>query len=745
MKLFNTRFVSIVIILYFSGSALSASGAGADNKLRRVSQVVGRHAGMLDVDVDKITPRVAVVPFSVPESASDLESWGTGFAWIIGEGLAPAGFSPVSSSEIHGIIAQIGIPPTMLSKTDSVLVVGRQALAQYVVGGQLVQQDGRLTARIQLYETKGGKPLFQQNYAGSHDDPFALQDRIVAGLSTALGAALSSSSRPESERDIHGGAHDLFRAHSAFLKGLFDRAQSLADSAIRKAPDMAEAHYIKGMSQLYGGMNTDCIPALNRAVELNDRLIEAHYALVLAYVHLLQDDPRSLQNAHRIAEIAPKDPRGPLALGYAHRRNPEQRARYAQEVVRLSPYSAEAHVGLALSYIRQADDRNARRKAEAAIAIATEINPRDSQLLRIKCIMAMHDSRIDDAIEYEKEALRENAQATPWMRGLEYEYQRSLARLYLAKTFSLVDSQQEEQAQKALEEAVYWGLQGYGGRLAESSGFASIWDVPVLTLYQSQQPMFDQVLDRLSRREAGIKSHIDAYRLHLRSLTASTASAMRAILHDLESIHKTTGNDRLVNYFLSTAYGKTVAMDGRVSQRDATRHVELLRFLAELEPGNWEVTSNYATTLCNVGRFREAEQHLLKAARMNPDAFEPLVTLGQVYMQQNKTSDARRVLIQAAEKNSNMAVGYRLLASIYAQQNDLDMLIRYSEAGIQNTQGQVPTDPVLPVLYVMAAGGYIDKNDFAKARQHLATGIRLAPALANDPQVQQLKQILNMR
>lgn len=197
--------------------------------------------------------------------------------------------------------------------------VGRRLHADAVLGGSLLEGEGRLTLKAELVDSATGRELWTDARDFDRKDLFAALDRTASSVASAL--KLSASFRPRRAVDLEaygfylrgrhyyhrfnrrgmGFAAEMFRraldldpTYAQAWAGLANAAayayiyiersepqRELAESCSRKAleldPDLAEAHASRGVALSAAGRSEDAEEAFETALRLDPNLYEAAY------------------------------------------------------------------------------------------------------------------------------------------------------------------------------------------------------------------------------------------------------------------------------------------------------------------------------------------------------------------------------------------------------------------------------------------------------------------------------------
>jgi TolB-like protein len=171
--------------------------------------------------------------------------------------------------------------------------VGKQLDVDYVVEGSVLRDGGRLRINAQLVRVRDDFMLWSGRFDREQTDIFAIQDEISLAVVNNLRLKLGHTRR-RYETSVE--AYDLYlQAQALRVKGgiFFDRSIGTFEQAISKDPSFAPAY--AGLGSAYAlrsiGFPVDHPPdelqkmrtAVEKAIELDPLLAEAHEALALVY------------------------------------------------------------------------------------------------------------------------------------------------------------------------------------------------------------------------------------------------------------------------------------------------------------------------------------------------------------------------------------------------------------------------------------------------------------------------------
>jgi class 3 adenylate cyclase/TolB-like protein/Tfp pilus assembly protein PilF len=290
-------------------------------------------------------PAIAVLPFQTSGGDAEAEHIAEGLAQDLINGLSNLRWLPVISS-----------PSSFVFKSHvlDAQTIGRALGARYLVTGslRLAGQDLRLIAG--LTDTGSGLSLWSQRYRLDFSKLFSVEDEILAGIVSLLGAEVERAEqlrlREHKAEDL--GSWELIRRGiwhlQKFTKEDAAAARTIFEQALQQDPGSAEARIQLAWWQFWD-------------------------------VWTRQGDLQTLQTTGRLAreafQIDPRDARAHLLSGIAQMMTgqPVQaRHRFAQAVF-LNPSLATAHSCLGSSYILAGESA----KAVAPLLLSLRLNPQD--------------------------------------------------------------------------------------------------------------------------------------------------------------------------------------------------------------------------------------------------------------------------------------------------------------------------------------------------------------------------------
>lgn len=275
-----------------------------------------------------------------------------------------------------------------IGQTLSVPEIGRRlGVAKLVEGSVLIDGD-RVRVIVQLIDAATDLHLWAQSYEREIADIIGLQNEIARTIAEVIQARVTPAEaaelaraepvRPDVYRDYLKGMYQFRQesiqadrrgvelleavvarapelalahagvaygyahiAHSPFPGEAYPKARAAADAALRLDPGLAEAHLAVGMYRLYYEWDIEGAErALERAIEINSSLTEAHYHLAWLYEMLGPGrEEASLVQGERTRALDPLSPfmLGWLAVQYRDACRLEEALVIAREAIRVAP------------------------------------------------------------------------------------------------------------------------------------------------------------------------------------------------------------------------------------------------------------------------------------------------------------------------------------------------------------------------------------------------------------------------
>jgi len=172
--------------------------------------------------------------------------------------------------------------------------IQKETGAAYAIEGSVRTQGNQLRITAQFIDAHRDLHLWSDNYTGTLDDVFDIQEKVAAKIVDALRVTLTSEER----NTLHKRPTGDLEAYQLYLQGRFfwnkrtedgiNIAIQFFERAIEKDPKYALAY--AGLADAYNllGEYTNysrkelypkCLAAVQKALEIDDRLAEAHISL----------------------------------------------------------------------------------------------------------------------------------------------------------------------------------------------------------------------------------------------------------------------------------------------------------------------------------------------------------------------------------------------------------------------------------------------------------------------------------
>ena len=309
--------------------------------------------------------------------------------------------------------------------------IGNELGVGAVLEGSVRKAGDRLRITAQLINAEDGYHLWSESFDRQLDDVFAIQDEISANIVDALKVKLAiGTTRPKARRKESQEAYDLYlhgmHQDRQQTEPAFKKAIECFEQALALDPDYADAH--AGVSEVYVNLSNfgllsadEALPkaeaGAQRALELDDSLAQAHYALAHVGAWLKWDWEGAENEFRRAIELNPGLPEAhsSYASGCLSPLGRTQEA--VAEILKaqaLDPFSVVTSrtLGEALFFDRQYEEaiRQARFTVEVApdlvlahnnLAMAYSLNDRPEEALRSRQEIFRRTGREREARELE--------------------------------------------------------------------------------------------------------------------------------------------------------------------------------------------------------------------------------------------------------------------------------------------------------------------------------------------------------
>lgn len=198
--------------------------------------------------------------------------------------------------------------------------VGRELDVRAVLSGRLFQRDDQVVLRVELVDAGDGSHLWGEQYRRTRGDLFTLEEELVGEIGEQLGLRLSPELRKRVARQAASGpvAYRLFlegrRSSHARTAGSLRRAAGALERAIEQGPGFGAAH--AALAVCYTAIAeqgvvpasealTMAAAAAERALAIDDELVEAHLARAVVHEAYDRDGAAAERSYRRTIELAP--------------------------------------------------------------------------------------------------------------------------------------------------------------------------------------------------------------------------------------------------------------------------------------------------------------------------------------------------------------------------------------------------------------------------------------------------------
>jgi TolB-like protein/Tfp pilus assembly protein PilF len=329
-------------------------------------------------------------------------------------------FADGMSEEVLNLLAQL---PQLhvIARTSSFSFKGKEAdiatIARtlnvaHVLEGSVRKSGGTVRITVQLIRASDSSHLWSQTYDRKLTDVFKVQDEIARAVVAALQVKLLPAERERLAATPTVNAE----AYDAYLKGLYhwyrltradlDTAEHFFELALTKDPGYARAY--AGIGLLWMGRQqmgfvspAEAAPKANaaalRAVELDDTLADAHYALAVVSTWANWDWPAAEREFRRAIQLNPGF--ADAHAYYAHLLNilhrPDEAMVEARRSLELDPFNGlfKSLYAVDLLFVHRFDEAIAQSNA----ALAT--NPTDGVALTALFSARHHKREYKQALE----------------------------------------------------------------------------------------------------------------------------------------------------------------------------------------------------------------------------------------------------------------------------------------------------------------------------------------------------------
>lgn len=336
------------------------------------------------IGVERMIPRSDEAPAVTEETVTTPDGAEKSIAVLAFEDMSPGGdqayFAEGISEELLNVLAQIpdlkvaGRTSSFAFKDQNrdLREIGEILDVAHILEGSVRTSGSRVRVTAQLVKADDGFHLFSKNYDRELTDIFEVQDDIAREIGSALRSAILGEKSSEAVAETSVEAYDRYLRARQWIhtrdRSLMEQASMLLDEALTIDPDYAPALAQKALVMLllsdadgsYGDIplaeaHRVARPLLDRALELDPELAEAHAILGLLYgqasVGRSEEAVASLRRALAINPTMANASNW-LAAEISDSSNMEESLRLYETVVRNDPLYAPAFNNLTFQYMQ---------------------------------------------------------------------------------------------------------------------------------------------------------------------------------------------------------------------------------------------------------------------------------------------------------------------------------------------------------------------------------------------------------
>jgi TolB-like protein/Tfp pilus assembly protein PilF/tRNA A-37 threonylcarbamoyl transferase component Bud32 len=321
-------------------------------------------------------PSVAVLPFH--NMSADAEND------YFSEGMTEEIISKLSRIDGLEVASRSSVAP-FTDRARDVQQIGSELGVRFLLDGSVRRAGDQIRVSAQLVDGETGRNVWSEDFDGSLEDIFAMQEQTALKIAERLNLELS----PEEQRDLEKRATENVAAYDAYLRGMalsrewgvrarLEQAIEHFEEALEHDPEYAAA--LAGLafveSDMYRNFDTTeerIVKAeeyAQRAVELDPTMPDAPHALGLIAGNRF-DYQRAAELLREAVRLAPKEARywDNLSWALAYMTPPDGQASVdaAWEAIRLQPHFPGAYYHLGRGLLAMGRVEEARQAFETMI------------------------------------------------------------------------------------------------------------------------------------------------------------------------------------------------------------------------------------------------------------------------------------------------------------------------------------------------------------------------------------------
>ncbi|MEJ2084809.1 MAG: tetratricopeptide repeat protein, partial [Acidobacteriota bacterium] len=333
-------------------------------------------AAKAEMAMSTAVPSVAVLPFHNLSADSESDYFSDGMTEEI--------ISKLSRIDGLEVASRSSVAP-YTDRARDVQQIGRDLGVRYLLDGSVRRAGDQVRVSAQLVDGQTGRNLWSEDFDGTLEDVFAVQERTALEIANRLDLELS----PEEQRDVQRRSTENVAAYDAYLQGLalsrdwgvpeqLERAVEFFERALELDPDFAEA--LAGLSAVESDLYRTFDPSqerieraedlARRAAELDPAMAEASHALGAVAGNRF-DYRRAAELFRESVRLAPKEPRfwDNLSWALAYMTPPDGQGAVdaALEAIKLQPHFPGAYYHLGRGLLAMG------RNEEARVAFETMV------------------------------------------------------------------------------------------------------------------------------------------------------------------------------------------------------------------------------------------------------------------------------------------------------------------------------------------------------------------------------------
>lgn len=334
--------------------------------------------------VERMIPRSHEAPAVIDETVSTPDGADKSIAVLAFEDMSPGGdqayFAEGISEELLNVLAQIpdlkvaGRTSSFAFKDQNrdLREIGEILDVAHILEGSVRTSGNRVRVTAQLVKADDGFHLFSKNYDRELTDIFEVQDDIAREIGNALRSAILGDKASEAVAETSVDAYDRYLRARQWIhtrdRSLMEQASVLLDEAIAIDPAYAPALAQKALVMLllsdgpgsYGDIplaeaHRVARPLLDRALQLDSELAEAHAILGLLYSQAsVEPSEEAIASLRRALELNPTmaNANNWLAAEVSDSANVAESRRLYEVVVQNDPLYMPAFNNLTFQYMQ---------------------------------------------------------------------------------------------------------------------------------------------------------------------------------------------------------------------------------------------------------------------------------------------------------------------------------------------------------------------------------------------------------